>query len=84
MKIIMSADRDGVKLGIIEKIMIILDRRAAALFFDAHSRLLRNYIAEILDFNIFIFEVGRNVRGIRDGSAAYDCNFNLAHINPSS
>ena len=84
MKIVMSADRDRVELRVVQKIVIILNCRSAAVFFNTHSRLLGNYIAEIYDFNIFIFQISRNMRGVRDISAAYDCNFNLTHNNPSS
>ena len=70
-----GADGDGLYLRIVQNHMIIRDRGAAAVFFDGLRCALRNDVAEILDFCIWVFQVGGNVRDIGDRSAADDSNF---------
>ena len=78
-KIIMSTYGNSVKLGVIEKIMIVFDCRPAAVFLNAHSRLFGDNIAEILYLDIFVFHIRGNMRTVCDSTAADDCNFNFSH-----
>ena len=62
MQVIVSADGNCVKLGIVQKIVIIDNRFAAAVFLNAFFRSFGNNVAEIFDFSFLIFEIRRNMR----------------------
>ena len=76
-KIIVGADRHGVQLGVVEEVVIIGDRLAAAVFLDGSLGTLGNYIAEILDLRVRILHICRDMSGIGYITATDNGNFEL-------
>ena len=72
-----SADGDRRHFRVVYHIVIIRDRYAAAVLFDALFRFFGNDVAKILDLSVRVLQVVRDMRGVCDGAAADNANFHV-------
>ena len=79
MHVVGYADGHGLDFGIVEEIVVIGYRGAAAIFLHSRFGPLGNDVAEILDLRLLIVHVGGNVRCVRNRAAADDGNFHFFH-----
>ena len=77
--LVRGADRNRLDLGVGDDVVIVLNRDAAAILLHGGLRLLGQDVAEILDFHVGVGHIGRDMRAVGDGTAAYDADFDLSH-----
>ena len=70
-----SADGNRVDFGVSQNFVVVGNRDAAAVLFNSSLCSFRDDVAEILDFRIGAVQIGRNVCGICDSTAADNSNF---------
>ena len=68
--VVVGTHRHRVELRVVQDLMVIVDRLAAAVLCHGGVRLFGNDIAEILDLRVFALHVVRDMAGIRDIAAA--------------
>ena len=76
------ADRNRGDLRIVQNLVVVVDCLAAAVLLNGGVSPLRNDVAEILDFGVRAGEIARDVRGVRDSTAADNGNLDWHDINP--
>ena len=77
-----GTNRNSVQLGIIQNLVVVHDRRAAAVLFHGSLCLFGNDVAEILDLYLGIVHVCGNMCAVCDRTAADHGNSGLAHSVP--
>ena len=77
-------DGYGFHLGIVENVVIVGYRLAAAVFFHGSLGTLGDDIAEILDFGVLVGHVGRDVGIVGNASAANNAYFDGFHNRQTS
>ena len=74
-----GADGNSDDFGIVDDLVIVLDSDTAAVLFNAFFSLPEKDIAEILDFDLFVLEVVRDVGVVGDSAAADNSYFHFSH-----
>ena len=74
MVVVVGADRNGVKLGVIENFAVVVNSLSAAVGFNSLVGSFGDNIAEIFYLAVLRRHICRNVCAVCDITAAYDCN----------
>ena len=77
MGIVGSTDRDCFDLGIIQNLLVVSDCLATAVLFNGSLCLFGNDVAEVLDVDLLVVHVGRDMGVVGDGAAANNRYVNL-------
>ena len=74
-----GADGNSDDFGVVDDLVIVLDSDTAAVLFNAFFSLPEKDVAEILDFDLFVLEVVRDVGVVGDSAAANNAYFHFSH-----
>ena len=75
MHVVGCANGNGCHLVVSQDIVVVSHRRAAAVFLHRRLGPLRQNVAEILDFRLFVVHVGGDMRRVGNGAAADNRDF---------